>query len=58
VSSFQRPKDERTLGGGESHIRALRLGFVGQCGCSGNASGSLATLGDGSTVSRALIAEA
>jgi hypothetical protein len=33
----------------ESHIRAFRLGPVGPCGCPGNASGSLATLDDGST---------
>ena len=33
----------------ECPIRALRLGPVGQCGCSGNTSGSLATFDDGST---------
>ena len=31
-------------------IRAVRLGLVGQCGCPGKASGSLATFDDGSTV--------
>jgi cold shock protein len=29
-------------------IRAVRLGLVGQCGCPGKASGSLATFDDGS----------
>ena len=33
----------------EGPIRVLRLGAVGQCSCSGNASGGLATFDDGST---------